>query len=245
MAGAGSEKKGWARVADQEAMGHLREGVVSGREWHTALLEAIGLWASPEETAGGRHYRYLIDGEAFDWLLLAERLVGEVKDAVPEQEYNDLVFDGRLPVDVSDDEFKGLIGTAKYHAYLNFLYGIIAERFLLAAVEEEICKERNAQLLRLGEGDEADGYIRLYGLAQDALLRQFREERAYRHQETVALNELQEFTYWLFKYRLTNSDKAKVASDTKKAMDYLARQRSYGDVAQRRKRARFVIEHKA
>ena len=226
MAGAGSEKKDWARAADQEAMGHLREGVVSGREWHTALLEAIGLWASPEETAGGRHYRYLIDGEAFDWLLLAERMVGEVKDNVPEQEYNDLVFDGRLPVDVSDDEFRGLIGTAKYHAYLNFLYGVIAERFLLAAVEEEICKEGNAQLLSPGEKDDADGYVRLYVLGQDALLRQFREERAYRQQEIVALNELQEFTYWLFKYRLEQCDGARVASDTRKALTYLRWQHS-------------------
>jgi hypothetical protein len=38
------------------------------------------------------------------------------------------------------------------------------------------------------------------------------------------LTELKEFTYWLFKYRLRQSDKAKVASDTKKALGQLKRQ---------------------
>jgi hypothetical protein len=35
------------------------------------------------------------------------------------------------------------------------------------------------------------------------------------------LNELNEFTYWLFKHRLGNSDKARIASDTKKALLFL------------------------
>jgi len=32
---------------------------------------------------------------------------------------------------------------------------------------------------------------------------------------------MKEFTYWLFKYRLKHCDKARVASDTKKALDWL------------------------
>ena len=32
-----------------------------------------------------------------------------------------------------------------------------------------------------------------------------------------------EFTYWLFKFRVRNSDKAKVASDTTKGLNYLER----------------------
>ena len=35
--------------------------------------------------------------------------------------------------------------------------------------------------------------------------------------------EAKEFTYWLFKYRLANHDKAKVASDTKRGLQYLNR----------------------
>jgi hypothetical protein len=35
---------------------------------------------------------------------------------------------------------------------------------------------------------------------------------------------MKEFSYWLFKYRLKQCEKAKIASDTKKALRYLKRQ---------------------
>ena len=44
----------------------------------------------------------------------------------------------------------------------------------------------------------------------------------------MKLVELKEFTYWLFKYRLNNSDKARIASDTKKALRELERQWGMG-----------------
>jgi hypothetical protein len=37
----------------------------------------------------------------------------------------------------------------------------------------------------------------------------------------MSVTQLKEFTYWLFKYRLKTSDKAKIASDTKKGLDAL------------------------
>src|SRR5688572_10397351 len=62
---------------DQEALKHLHRAVKAGTHWFTAVLEAIALWQSPEETYGERHFRYLVGSEAFDWLLLAERLRSE------------------------------------------------------------------------------------------------------------------------------------------------------------------------
>ncbi len=235
-------KQGWSNAADREAILHLTQAVSGSRPWHLALLESVGLWASPEETVGGRRYRYLIDGEAFDWLLLAERLCAEIRGMVPDEELDDLVFHGLLPVEVGDEEFKAVIGPAKYHAYLNFLYGIIAERFLLAAVEDDIRKEARSQVVR-GKGDDVlDGHVRLYGENQERLLERFREERGHRHREMVNLDELQEFTYWLFKYRLNCSDKARVASDTRKAMDYLSMQMAEGR-SRKRVKSGLVIEH--
>ena len=35
------------------------------------------------------------------------------------------------------------------------------------------------------------------------------------------LKESKEFTYWLFKYRLSKSDKARIASDTRKGLQQL------------------------
>ena len=57
-----------------KAVDELKAAIAGGKHWYIALLEAIGLWTTAEETHNGRLYRYLIAGEAFDWLLLAERL---------------------------------------------------------------------------------------------------------------------------------------------------------------------------
>ncbi len=53
------------------------------------------------------------------------------------------------------------------------------------------------------------------------MLRRFRKKRGYPQLKSISLTELKEFTYWLFKHRLKQCDKAKVASDTKKALDWL------------------------
>ena len=81
-------------AGDAEAISYFKEAIGSGKHWYLALLGAIGLWASAAEDYNGRSYVYLIDGEAFDWLLLAERLCETVKDLLPENEMNDLLFHG-------------------------------------------------------------------------------------------------------------------------------------------------------
>ena len=63
-----------------EAILHLRTMLAAGAPWHRALLEAVGRWTIPEETFEGRKYRYLLQGEAFDWLLLAERLCRRLQE---------------------------------------------------------------------------------------------------------------------------------------------------------------------
>ena len=72
--------------------------------------------------------------------------------------------------------------------------------------------------------DEA--YRRIYGAAKAVLLKDFRRERDYAKLRSITLTELKEFTYWLFKYRLRQCEKARVASDTRKALGYLKRQRA-------------------
>lgn len=213
-----------AAVEANEAIRHLRQAVAGGKPWHIALLEAIRLWTWPEENHSGHLYCYLIDGEAFDWLLLAERLCLEIADVIPEQELLALLFFGRLPEEPSAEEFKELIGDAKYHAYLNYLYGVTVEKFVLLAIEEEINKERQGHVFSGRDGGFDDSYQRLYGASQEALLRRFRDEKGYPQGDDITLDQLQEFTYWLFKYRLSNCDKARVASDTRKGVEYLKRQ---------------------
>ena len=241
MAGRGSRRKDSQPRVENEAIRHLKGAVALGRPWHVALLEAIALWTWPEESYNGHRYVYLIDGEAFDWLLLAERLCAEIADAVPEDELRDLLFAGRLPQEISDDEFREAIGSAKYHAYLNYLYGVTVEKFLLLAVEEEIRKERQSQVLA---GSAEDAFQRVYEAEQETLLDLFRTEKGYEPGHSIGLDELHEFTYWLFKYRLKKHDKERVASDTAKGVEFLRRQRSDDGTPIPRREPSGIIEHR-
>jgi len=203
------------------AIKHLEQAIIGGKHWYIALLEAIGLWADGDETLNGRHYRYLIDGEAFDWLLLAERLCESVGELIPEDEKMALLFHARPPLRLSDSKFKALIGSTKYRQYLNYFYGVTVEEALVLAVQEEIRKEKRT----LGYNKEPnltdEVYRRIYGAARPELLTRFRREKGYPRLKNISLTELKEFTYWLFKYRLKNCDKARIASDTKKALEQL------------------------
>ncbi len=207
-----------------EATRYLRQAVTAGEHWYIALLGAIGLWTEAEEIRHGRSYCYLIDGEAFDWLLLAERLCEEVDGLVPDEEKTAFLFRGKSPLPLSPGRFKELIGSIKYHQYLNFFYGITVEEALILAVEDEVRKERWTS----GYSNEHDTvnevFKRIYGAPKTTLLERFRKERSYPQTRSIGLAELKEFTYWLFKYRLKQCDKAKVASDTKKALRCLREQ---------------------
>ena len=208
---------------DTRAIQYLREVVAGGKHWYLALLEAIRLWNSAEENYGERHYCYLIDGEAFDWLLLAERLCEEISEFIEEKERIDLLFFDRPPIELSTEKFKKLIGAAKYRAYLNYLYGVVVEEALIAAAVDEIRKERRTLGLNKHEDDLGKAYIRIYGASQQTLLDSFRKERKYAKRKSMSLTEIKEFTYWLFKYRVKNCDQSRVASDTKKALMQMQR----------------------
>ncbi|MBA7475003.1 hypothetical protein ES707_10366 [subsurface metagenome] len=205
-----------------EAVKYLQSAIAGGKAWHIALLEAIGMWADAEETHNGRHYRYLIAGEAFDWLLLAERLCEEVDGLLPDEEKAELLFHGRLPAEITAEQFKGLIGSAKYHQYLNCFYGVTVEDALILAVQDEVRKERRASGYSRENDVAAEAYQRVYEDSKTALLKQFRQEKSYPLRRSITLAEMKEFTYWLFKYRLGHCDKARIASDTKKALHRLA-----------------------
>ena len=208
-------------VGEPEAIRYLRQAIISGQHWYLALLQAIGLWTTAEESYDGRTYCYLIDGEAFDWLLLAERLCQAVDDLLPHDELADFLLHGKPPLDLTDNRFKELIGSTKYHQYLNYFYGVTVEEALILAVREEVRKERRTLGLNKELDYDNEVYRRIYGTTKAALLRRFRQEKSYRQLKSIGLTELKEFTYWLFKYRLKQCDKARVASDTKKALQQL------------------------
>ncbi len=227
MNGAGN-----GRALEPGPLASFEAALDRGEPWFEALLRAVALWTLPQEEANGRVFQYLLQGEAFDWLLLAERLCEAVADRIPPGEHEALVFFGRAPDDdFGDADLREALGQAKHSAHLNFLYGVVVEEALQLCVEEELEKARRAHVY--DDGHEGNGvFERIYGKSRDALLAAFRAEAALLQGDTISYGELRRFTYWLFKYRVANCEPARVASDTRKALAQLNRMQTL--VRQRR-----------
>ncbi|MCC6382672.1 MAG: hypothetical protein IT304_09175 [Dehalococcoidia bacterium] len=209
--------------APEEAIFRLRQRVFAGDHWFEALLDAVGSWRAPEERVGDRHYRYLIGGEAFDWLLLAERILGELTDVVPQREATALLFDGLWPIDVEDADFARRLGPAKHSAHLNYLYGVLVEEALQLSVEEEIHKENRCKPWGQDDREEGSMFRRVYGLPLFELRATYYEETGVMLPEELPYADWKAFNYWLFKLRLKRQDRARVASDTRKGLAQLSR----------------------
>ena len=206
------------RVEAQRLIGEMRDSVESGdQHWFHALLHAIRNWPLSGETKDERDFHYLVGGEAFDWLLLAERLCEEMTDLIPEEESEALLFHERLPLATGEADFEALLG-AKYKPHLNFVYGVRVEAALQVAVQEEVHKELAATRVWDNNGHVDDeAFQRIYGKPSAELLGAFKES-AGSDSEWLSLAELSEWHYWLFRYRVRNCDPAKVASDTRKGL---------------------------
>jgi len=207
-----------SNAGDTQAIQYLKESIAAGKHWYVSLLEAIKLWTSTEEDYNERHYCYLIDNEAFDWHVLAERLCEEISGLIPDKELVELLFFDQPPIELSEGEFKKLIGNAKHQAYLNYLYGVLMEEILILAVTEEVRKGRSVLGLNEDNSIVDEAYRRIYGAAQLELINLFRKGKSYPRRKSMSLGEFKEFIYWLFKQRLKRCDKSRVASDTKKAL---------------------------
>ena len=95
------------------------------------------------------------------------------------------------------------------------------EEALHVAVEEEVRKDMRAGG-RVDVEDMSDSvYRRIYDDEQAGLIAKFREKMGYESQDGFSLTQSKEFTYWLFKLRLYYWDPARVASDTRKGLNWL------------------------
>ena len=202
----------------QPAIDYLTNSLNDGRPWEKALIEAMAFWTLSEELYNGKHHRYLIDGEAFDWLLLARRLLDAIGDLVPTTEKNRLLLSEDISDLMSQDEFRNLLGPEKYSAYLNYWYGIVVEEAVIRSAEEEEGKgmPRSGKIGKARIRQKA--YEKLYGLNQEELYNTYLSDKGYQKTPSFNVGIAKEFTYWLFKYRLVNSEGERVASDTRKGL---------------------------
>ena len=211
----------FAHGEDTEAIAHLMGALERGVDWPTAILQTMSIWRTATETIGDRHNNYFIGGEAFDWLLMAERLFDAAGDLIPDDERETLLFTGRFPESFDSERFKELLGAQKHSGYLNYYYGVVVEEALQLAVEREVHK-RAVSNGNQYQGDFTDeAFFRIYRRGHTELLQGFCTEMGYINTGTISLSQGKEFLYWLFKYRMRVSDKAKIASDTRKGIAQL------------------------
>ncbi len=201
-----------------EVIGRFKERLATGYPWHRALLEAMGRWAPSEEVVGERRFKYMVGREAFDWLLLAERLCSEAADSIPQEELEELLFHGILPQPVADDELRDLLGVGKYRAYLNYHYGVVLEEALQLAAEESVRKRHLARGFSDSEELVEEAFRHLYTQTRTELLAEFQTEARLGRRQGLNLSDLKEFTYWLHKRRVNYWDPARVAYDTRLAI---------------------------
>jgi hypothetical protein len=90
----------------------------------------------------------------------------------------------------------------------------------------EIQKEQMASCYKAHPRTVESVHERIYFATEAELLKRFRAERGLPDRHSLSYHELKEFTYWLIKYRLRECHRAKVACDTRRALDELARQRA-------------------
>ncbi|NQW17214.1 MAG: hypothetical protein HQ478_06975 [Chloroflexi bacterium] len=197
-------------------------------DWKKAMFSVIAEWPLPDEDVDGEHYTYLLDGEAFDWRSLADRLIKACEDAVDPEEMEALLLGSDPPDGMTDEEFVRILGFEKHRAHLNYLYGVTVERGLLLATEESIRKRRVSRGFSPGDDHIDDAYVDLYRALIDELLTEYSKDTGWTStsKETkFNLVDSDAFTYWLFKRRFKLAEPARLASDTRKALEQLERMR--------------------
>jgi len=197
-------------------------------DWKQLVLETIGLWPEASEALGGVNYQYLIGGEAFDWRLLARRILQSAENAPDSDTWQEWLDTPDLFGGFSEPEFMRILGVDKSRACISFFYGVTVEQGLIVAAREEIAKRRVAGG-RAPSDDRCDEvYYRLYGNDRTGLWDEYCAENGLSETDGSDLNpsdhslgEGDSFTYWLFKRRMERLDPARVASDTRKGLAQL------------------------
>ena len=202
-------------VLSADPFGRYRAELALGSHWYLAALRAAGEWTLPSEVVQGRKLTYLIDGQALDLLLVIERVVASGGGAAA-GELARLLFDSEPPIQVVESQFYDALGDINSKTYLNYFYGITVEEALLSAVELEAAKTGP-----LDASASQELYDRVYGRPLPELLADHAMARGASAPKRLAWPEYKFFTYWLFRYRVRTHVPPRIASDTRKALDYL------------------------
>ena len=132
---------------------------------------------------------------------------------------------------LKEQEFRRTLGVDGWRAHLNHFYGVHIEQCLLAAVQSRIQKQRYSKGMPPSDDASDRAFMGLYEDTEQELWQIFTTENAQRlshlfdeaadDTRSIALDE--EFTYWLFKRRIENTNAPQIAAETQRGLDMMAR----------------------
>ena len=196
--------------------------------WRGHIFRAISRWRLPVEEIAEEEHVYFIAGEAFNWRRLAERLAWHVTLQLPEDvevKMQRWLEDDHMFGGLEESEFRRLLGHDKWRAYLNYFYGVTLERCLLVHSGHRILKSRFGRGRRPSDDMMDEAYVALYGEDESLLWAEFASGTGRGEDSgaarSVALDD--EFTYWLFKRRISSMYQVHVAHEVKHGLEMLGR----------------------
>ncbi len=210
-------------------------------DWHRAFIDVVAAWPIDEEASSDLEFHYLIGSEAFNWKRLAEciatRLAENGLSASMLSEVFEWIDSSGTFGGLSENEFRQALGVDGWRAHLNHFYGVYIEQCLIVAVQSRIQKRRFASGLPTSDDASEKAYLGLYEETENVLWGQFVDDNVERLADLVAVDVEdgrsigldEEFTYWLFKRRIDNTNAAQVAAETQRGLEVMSRMRDADD----------------
>ena len=231
------------KVADQRELLDQLANRVEGHsdDWHRAFVQTVADWPIDQETASDLEFHYVIGGEAFNWKRLAESIVTQLLEnglceGMSAEMFGWIDASGAFG-GLSENEFRQILGVDGWRAHLNHFYGVYIEQCLIVAVQSRIEKRRYAAGMPPSDDASDKAFMGLYEETETVLWRQFVDETSGRLDALIAhspegtrnIGLDEEFTYWLFKRRMENTNAAQVAAETKRGLEVMSQMRDAED----------------
>jgi len=185
---------------------------------HT-FLKIIGHWPLKSEIIGDMDYQYWINDEAFNWYLLASRIIFSVKDEQNIKKLDHFLSTVHFLPGSDQRIMINLFPPDKYRAHLNFIYGVILEEVIICFNE----MEKNKDVLNQFNVTDSINlvYLNLYGMDYTEFIRLYEFETKTKLDQFDTLHSYYNFLYWSWKYRLMKSTPEKIAYDSQSGINFL------------------------
>ena len=183
------------------------------------FMKIIGQWPLKSENFDNIEYQYWVNDEAFNWHLLASRLIFSITETTNKQILNELLHSTYLLPGSDQGKIINLFPPDKYRAHLNFIYGVVLEEVIICFNEMEKHKD---VINQFHASDVINAvYLDLYGYNFSEFIRIYEFEKKIKLDKFDSLYSHYDFLYWSWKYRLKKSTPEKIAYDSQSGINFL------------------------